>query len=161
MDELKKLSYITNFKDPPSKDVNNSCLQNNNNLGQTTCSIINRSVTSIFNKLKTARHADYTWIPNIIINIPTPPCASSLLPPSITHINTTDIVSFLQVPPAQHGIFLRHQLNYTDNFTFCLDEYNSMSDSKRLASSIIAVASKNKASLKIGINDHFKGRPNK
>ena len=58
MDELKKLSYITTCKDPPSKDVNNSQLQINNNLRQTTCSIINESVTFIFNKLQTARHTD-------------------------------------------------------------------------------------------------------
>ena len=60
MDELQKLYYSTTCKDPPSKDINNSRLQNNNNLGQKTCSIINESVTSIFNKLQTAKHTDST-----------------------------------------------------------------------------------------------------
>ena len=59
MNELKR-SYITTCKDPPSKDVTNSYLQNHKNLGQTTCSIINESVTSIFNILKAAKHSDYT-----------------------------------------------------------------------------------------------------
>ena len=71
MDELKKLSYITTYKDPPSKDINNSQLQINIKLRQTTCSIINESVMTIFNNLQTARDVDSTWIPNIILNIPT------------------------------------------------------------------------------------------
>ena len=40
MDELKKLSYITGCKDSPSKGVNNSQLQTNKLVGETTCSII-------------------------------------------------------------------------------------------------------------------------
>ena len=60
MDELKKLSYFTTCKDHPSKDVINSHLQINKNLRQTTCSVINESVTSIFNKLQTVREAEST-----------------------------------------------------------------------------------------------------
>ena len=81
MYESKKLSYITTCKDPNIKVINNKHLQNNNNLGKNTCSIINVSVTPIFIQLKSARYTDSTWIPNIILNIPTPRCVSSLLPP--------------------------------------------------------------------------------
>ena len=136
MDDFKK-HYITTCKDPPSKDVNNICLQNHNNLGQTTCSIINKSVTSIFNKLQTTRHADSTWTLKIILNIPSPPCVSSLLPPSTTPINTSDIVPFLQAPSVQLRIILRHEINYPENCTLCLKGYKGMADSKRLASNII------------------------
>ena len=62
--------YFITCMDLPSKDVNNSRLQHNKNLGQTTCFIINESVISIFNKLQTTRHANFTWIPKIILNIP-------------------------------------------------------------------------------------------
>ena len=101
MNELKKLSYITTCKDPPSKDVNNSHLQINKNLRQTIFSTINELVTSIFNRLQTTRDDDSTWIPNNILNIPTLLCVSNLLPPSTTPINNIDIVPFLQVPPLQ------------------------------------------------------------
>ena len=157
---MTKKSYITTCKDRPSKDVDNSQLKIKNNLRQTTCSIINESVTSIFNKLQTARHADSTWIPKIILNIPTPLCVSSLLPPSTTPINTTDIVPFLQVPSLQLGIVLRHQLNYPDNCTFCLEGYKGMNDSKRLVTNIITAALKNGTSLRIDTNDHYMARPN-
>ena len=80
IDELKHLSFITTCKDPFLKEHTNSQLQNNNNLGQTSCSIINELVTSTFNKLQTDRYADSTWIPKIILNIPIPPCFSSILP---------------------------------------------------------------------------------
>ena len=137
---LKK--KIINCKDPTSKDVNNSQLQNNNNLGQTTCSIINESVTSIFNKLKTARHADSTWILKIILNILTPQCISNLLAPSTTPINNTHIAPFLQVPSVQLVIILSHKFNYPEHCTFCLEVHNSMADSKSLTSKSIAAASK-------------------
>ena len=92
--------------------------------------------------MQTARHADSTWIPKIILNIPTPPYVSSFLPPSTTPINTTDIVPFLQVPSVQLGIVLRHKLNYPENRTFCLEGYKGTADSKRLASNIIAAVKK-------------------
>ena len=85
---------------------------------------MNESVVCIFNKLQTARHADSTWIPKIILNINTPQYVSSLLPLSTTSINTTDIVPFLQVPSVQLGIFLRHELNYPTHCNFCLEGYN-------------------------------------
>ena len=77
MDELNKLSYITTCKNHPIKGAINKQLIINNNLRQTTCSITNESVTFIFNKLQTTRHADSTWIPTIILNIPTPQCVST------------------------------------------------------------------------------------
>ena len=77
-----------------------------------------------------------------MLNIPTPPCVSSLLPSSITPINTTDIVSFLQVPSVQLRIILRHELNYPENCTFCLEGYKGTADSKILACNIIVAASK-------------------
>ena len=108
-------------------------------MGENTCSIINGSVTSVFDKLQHSRHADSTWIPNIILNIPTPRCISSLLPPSTTPINTTDIIPLIQVPSVQLGIVLRNELNYPENCIFYLEGYKGMS-SKRLASKIIDAA---------------------
>ena len=85
MDELQKLSYITTCKDFPFKDVNNSRLQINKSLRQTTFSIIKESVTSLFNKLQTARHADSTWILKIIINMPIPLFFKPSAPINNTH----------------------------------------------------------------------------
>ena len=113
-----------------------------NIIGEITYSIINEFVTSVFNKLQTARHVDSTWIPKIVLNISTPPCVPSLLPPSTKPINNTDIVLFLQVPSLQLGIILRYELNYSTHFNFYLEEYNGMGGSERLASNIIIAASK-------------------
>ena len=142
MDELKKLSYITARTDYPYKHVNNYQLYKNDIIGETTCYITNQSATSIFNKLQTARHDDSTWITNIVLNIPTPPYVSSLLPPSTTPINTIDIVPFLQFPSVQLGIILRREPNYPDHRNFCLEGYKGIRYSDRLASNIIAAASK-------------------
>ena len=100
--------YITTRKGPPSKDVDNSRLQNNiKNLGQTTCSIINELVTSIFIKLQTTKHTDSIWIPKMILNIPTTPCVSSLLPPSTTPINNASLFHFFKF----HQLILELSLN--------------------------------------------------
>ena len=141
MDELKKLSYITTCKDHHSIYINNNVLQKSI-IGDITWSIINESVTSIFNKLKTSRHADFIWISKIILNIPTPLFVSSLLPPSITPISTTEIVSLLQVLSLQLGIIVKHQLYYPAHCNLCLEEYNGITDSERFASNIIATALK-------------------
>ena len=142
MDKIKKVSYITAYKDPPSKDINNSRLQKNNIVGETIWSIINESVAFVFDKLHTARHADSTWIPKIILNIPNPPYVSNLLSPSTTPINTTDIVPFLQIPSVQLGIILKNELNYPGHCNLCLEGYNGKDDSDKLDGSIIAAASK-------------------
>ena len=107
-----------------------------------------------------AQHTDITRMPNIILNIPTQPYVSSLLPPSTPPTNTTDIVPFLQAPLVQLKTILKHQLNYPDHFTFCLEGYNGKVDSDKLASNITTVASKNGTSLKIDVNDQCKARPN-
>ena len=140
--ELRKLSYITACKYSPSKDVNNSWLQKTNIIIETAGFIINTLVTSVFNKLQTARHNDSTWIPKIILNILTPLYVLSHLLPSTTPINTTDIVPFLQVPSFQLGVILRHELDYPDHYNFYFEGYKSMTYSERLASNTIAAASK-------------------
>ena len=117
-------------------------MQKNNNVGETTCSSNKELVTCIFNKLQTARHYNFTWIPNIILNIPTPPCVSSLLPLSITANNTTDIVPLIQHPSAQLVTILKHQLNYPKDCYFYLEGYNGMTYSERLASNVITSATK-------------------
>ena len=133
----------------------------NNILGKTTCSIINGSVISLFNKLQTDRYADSTRIPKIILNIPTAQCVSNLLPPSTTPINTTESFPFLQVSSLQLGIVLIYELTYPTHCNFYLEGYYGTEDSDIFASNIIPVASKNRTSSKIETNDHFKARPNK
>ena len=77
------------------------------------------------------------------------------------HINTTNIVPFIQVPSAQLGTILRNRLHYPDRCNFCLEGYIGKGDSDKLVSNIITSATKNVTSLKIEINDKFKARPNK
>ena len=54
----------------------------------------------------------------------------------------------------------RHRLNYSDHYNLCLEGYKDMNDGKILASNIIAAASKNGASLRIEVSDHYKRRRN-
>ena len=118
------------------------------------------SVASVFNKPQTTGHADSTWIPKIILNIPTPPCVSSLLPRSTTSINTTNIVPFLQAPSVQLGNILRYQLNYPNHCNLCLKGYHNMVDSDKLTNNIVTSATNNGISLKIETNDQYTTRPN-
>ena len=133
------ICYITTCEDPPSKIDKNIRLQINNSLRQTTFSVINESVTSIFKKLQSTRHAESTWIPKIILNITTPLFFSSFLPSTMS-INITDIAPFLQAPSFQLGIVFRHELSYPEICTFYLEGYHGAQHSKELTSNIITSA---------------------
>ena len=90
------------------------------------------------------------------------PCVSSLLPPSTTVINTTDIVPFIECISVQHVTILRYQLKNPVHCNFYLEGYSSMVENNKLSRNIITAAIQNGTSLKIDINDKYnKAKPNK
>lgn len=137
-----------------------------------TCSIANKkstsnvddtekiSISKSITNLNSAHETDSTWIPEILMSIPTQ-YNDNIATLDVNTDNEIDIVPYTVKPTLQSKIYNETILNYPKDCTLYFQGYDGVQNAEKLKQAIINAASKSGTSLQVGVKDHYSDRGNK
>ena len=119
------------------------------------------SISKSLANLTSAHENDSTWIPKILMEIPSQYETNVATLNSNDDNNQIDIIPYTVKPSIESRTIYEKCLNYPKDCTFYFQGYDGIHYVDKLKKDIINATSKDGTFLKVDINDHYTARGNK